>query len=67
MAFLDSPWSLVALYQDDPKYQFKYPVKGALSLAWSNFDEPGILHKKPAKECTAKEIEEEVMAQIYVS
>lgn len=66
-SFLDSPWAIIGLYQSpliwDKKY-FKSPVKGVLSIAWSNFDEPGVIYNKPAYQCTAEEMKNEVLAQI---
>lgn len=66
-AFLDSPWTIVGLYQSKaiwPDYELQPPVKGVLTLTWSNFDVPGVVYNKPAKECTAEEIKEEVLAQV---
>lgn len=63
-AFLDSPWSILGIYEDDEYYHFKRPVTGAVSLTWSNFDEPGVLYGKPAKDCTKEEIKNEILAQV---
>lgn len=66
-AFLDSPWAIVGLYQSKSIWrerELKPPVKGILTLAWSNFDLPGVVHNKPAKECTAEEMKDEILAQM---
>lgn len=66
-AFLDSPWAFVGICQSKktwPDRTLKPPVKGILSFAWSNFDEPGILYNKPARECTESELKEETIAQL---
>lgn len=71
ITFLDSPWALTALTQGqfwgDRTIARDYgdgTVKDILSVDVSNWDAPGILHSKPAKECTRQEIAEEVLAQI---
>ncbi|HLB42290.1 MAG TPA: FAD-dependent oxidoreductase [Gammaproteobacteria bacterium] len=64
---MDSPWAILCMYQSKaiwPHITFKQPVKGILSIAWSNFEVPGVLYNKPAKACTAEEIKEEILAQI---
>lgn len=67
MAFMDSPWSLIGLYLEGANFNLPSPVKSILSLTWSNFDLPGILYNKPARECTAEEIKNEVLAQVSES
>ncbi len=65
--YSNSPWAILSVYQSKlvwPYYEFKDPVKGILSVAWSNFEVPGILFNKPAKDCTADEIKQEVLAQM---
>ncbi|KRB76059.1 FAD-dependent oxidoreductase [Nocardioides sp. Root190] len=71
MTFIDSPWSLTALTQgafwEDRVISRDYgdgEVVDILSVDISNWDAPGILYGKPAKECTRQEIAEEVLAQI---
>ena len=64
---MDSPWAILCMYQSKliwPTINFKPPVTGILSAAWSNFEVPGVLYNKPAKACTAEEIKEEILAQI---
>lgn len=64
VAFMDSPWSIVGIYQEDVHHRLKPPVKGILSFAWSNFDEPGVLYGKGARQCTAEELKNEILAQV---
>src|SRR5690606_22771526 len=67
--FMDSPWALTSVFQ----HQFwerglsdygMGDVRSILSVCISDFNAPGILHKKTAKLCTRDEIREEVWAQI---
>ena len=68
--FVDSPWALTALTQaqfwrDD--FAATYgdgTAVDCLSVDISNWDEPGILYGKPAKQCTAEEVKNEVWAQL---
>jgi len=39
-------------------------VQGVLSVDISDWDTPGILYARPAKECTPEEIKDEVWAQL---
>lgn len=71
ITFIDSPWSLTALTQGqfwaDRTISRDYgdgEVVDILSVDISNWDAPGILHGKTAKECTREEIAAEVLAQI---
>lgn len=71
ITFLDAPWSLTALTQGqfwaDRSIDRDYgngEVKDILSVDISNWDAPGILFGKTAKECTRQEIAAEVLAQI---
>lgn len=71
ITFIDSPWSLTALTQgqfwEDRVISRDYgdgEVVDILSVDISNWDAPGILHGRPAKECTRQEIADEVLAQI---
>lgn len=65
IAFLDSPWSIIGFYQENESYQ-QGTIKSTLTLTWSNFDEPGALGK-PARKCTAEEIKNDILAQIYMT
>jgi uncharacterized protein with NAD-binding domain and iron-sulfur cluster len=71
ITFIDSPWALTALTQgqfwSDRDFPADYgdgTVVDSLSVDISNWDAPGMLHGKPAKECTAEEVAAEVLAQI---
>jgi uncharacterized protein with NAD-binding domain and iron-sulfur cluster len=68
--YLDSPWSITSISQrqfwkDDVAKCFgDGRVHGILSLDLSDWNTPGLLHKKPARDCTSKEIVEEVWYQL---
>src|SRR3546814_4834204 len=71
ITFIDSPWSLTALTQAQfwPSREFTRDygdgsVADCLSIDISNWDKPGMLYDKPAKECAPDEIAAEVLAQI---
>ena len=71
VTFLDAPWSLTALtqaqYWEDRNIPRDYgsgSVKDILSVDISNWNAPGILHKKTAKRSNPREIAREVIAQI---
>jgi len=71
VTFIDAPWALTALNQGqfwkDRTIRQDYgdgSVVDILSVDVSNWDSSGILHKKPAKRCTQREIAQEVLAQI---
>jgi uncharacterized protein with NAD-binding domain and iron-sulfur cluster len=71
VTFIDSPWALTALNQgqfwEDRTIREDYgdgSVVDILSVDVSNWDAPGLLHKKSAKRCTKQEIAQEVLAQI---
>lgn len=68
--YIDSPWALTSISQQ----QF-WPctlldtmgngrAHGVLSVDVSDWEKPGLLCQKPAKECTADQIHEEVWAQL---
>lgn len=67
--YFDSPWALTSVSQaqfwkvDLSRYG-DGNVRGILSIDISNWDTPGILFNKPAKECTREEIKAEVLAQM---
>jgi uncharacterized protein with NAD-binding domain and iron-sulfur cluster len=68
--YLDSPWALTSISQ----HQFWTSVDlstfgdgtvgGILSVDISEWQEPGVLYGRPAMQCTAEQIEEEVWAQL---
>lgn len=72
ISYVDSPWALTCVSQG----QFwknglsgygNGTVKDILSVDVSNWDDPGILFNKPAKQCTQEQILNEVWAQMKVS
>jgi len=68
--YLDSPWALTSVSQ----HQFWTSVNlsgfgdgsvgGVLSVDISEWEQPGVLYNKPAMQCTAQEVKEEVWAQL---
>lgn len=67
--FLDAPWALTSLCQQRfwPRGLAQYSdgtVRGIISVCISDFDAPGEYIRKPAKDCTPAEIQEEVWQQI---
>jgi 15-cis-phytoene desaturase len=68
--YLDSPWALTSISQRQfwNKVDFSQfgdgKVRGILSVDISEWEQPGIVFGKPARECTAQEIKEEVWAQL---
>jgi uncharacterized protein with NAD-binding domain and iron-sulfur cluster len=71
LAFIDSPWALTALTQSqfwaDRDFARDYGDGSAvdcLSVDASDWDTPGMLFGKPAKECTREQIAQEVWAQM---
>jgi geranylgeranyl pyrophosphate synthase len=67
--FLDAPWALTSLCQQRfwPRGLAQYgdgSVRGIISVCISDFDAPGEFIRKPAKDCTPAEIQEEVWQQI---
>jgi 15-cis-phytoene desaturase len=68
--FFDSPWALTAVSQAQfwPDVELADygdgSVRGILSVDISDWETDGILFGKPARACTAREIEQEVWAQL---
>ncbi|PSP76486.1 phytoene dehydrogenase [Halobacteriales archaeon QS_1_68_20] len=67
--FVDSPWALTAISQAqfwncDLRERGDGEVEGVLSVIVSDWNEPGRVYGKPAKECTPGEIREEVWTQL---
>ncbi len=68
--YVDSPWALTSIFEHqywDKIELSKYgdgDVKGFLSICISDWNTPGNLYGKPAKECTPEEIQEEVWHQL---
>ncbi|WP_280423527.1 hydroxysqualene dehydroxylase [Nocardia carnea] len=72
IAALGSPWALTALRQapmwvgDFAGQYGDGSVRKCFSVDISDWDTPGILHRRPAKQCTAAEIAAEVWAQLKI-
>ncbi|MEU4311896.1 FAD-dependent oxidoreductase [Nocardia sp. NPDC024068] len=70
IAALGSPWALTALRQapmwvgDFPAQYGDGSVQECFSVDISDWDTPGIVHQRPAKQCSAQEIAAEVWAQL---
>jgi uncharacterized protein with NAD-binding domain and iron-sulfur cluster len=71
LTFVDAPWSLTGLTQSQFWGQRDFrrdygdgTVADCLSVDISDWDTPGILYGKPAKECTREQIAREVWAQM---
>ncbi|MCM6772667.1 FAD-dependent oxidoreductase [Nocardia sp. CDC159] len=69
-AYIDSPWSLTSIAQNQfwPRTRLSGygdgSVHDCLSVDVSDWNTPGLLYGKPAKECTHDEIAREVWAQL---
>ncbi|MFH8408815.1 FAD-dependent oxidoreductase [Streptomyces sp. NPDC018019] len=70
VAYIDSPWSLVSISQsqfwrsDFPRTWGDGQARDSFSVVVSDWDAPGALYGKPAKQCTRQEIAAEVWAQM---
>ncbi|MGW0250891.1 hydroxysqualene dehydroxylase [Nocardia goodfellowii] len=68
-AYVDAPWSLTSISQNQ-LWSSKFTgfgdgsVQDCLSVDISDWNTPGVLYGKPAKECTHQEIAREVWAQM---
>lgn len=68
--FMDSPWQITAVLQSklwDRDFRRDYgdgKVADCLSLDVSDWDTPGILYGKPAKNCTPQQVASECWAQM---
>jgi 15-cis-phytoene desaturase len=68
--YLDSPWALTSISQRQFWTQVDFSqfgngaVRGILSVDISEWEAPGVIYGKPARECTAAQIEEEVWTQL---
>ncbi len=68
--FADSPWAVTAISQS--QFWTNFPMSGfadgrakiVLSCDVSDWETPGILYNKPAQQCTAEEIKNEVWEQM---
>ena len=67
--YIDTPWALTSISQKQfwPEVDLSSygdgKVKGILSIDISDWDSPGILYKKSAKNCTKEEIIKEIWEQ----
>ena len=71
MTFIDAPWALTALTQaqfwadrDFPRDYGNGTQLDSFSIDISDWDTPGIVYGKPAKQCTPKQVAKEVFEQI---
>ncbi|MET9883102.1 FAD-dependent oxidoreductase [Streptomyces sp. NPDC006430] len=71
---IDSPWSLTAIQQAEHWPARNFPADygdgtavDCLSVDISDWDKPGILYGKTAKQCTRDEVAREVWAQLKAS
>jgi uncharacterized protein with NAD-binding domain and iron-sulfur cluster len=68
--YLDSPWALTSISQRqfwtnmDLSQYGDGTVRGILSVDISDWEAPGVVSGKPARECTAEQIKEEVWTQL---
>ncbi len=68
--YADAPWALTSISQRqfwtgyDVKRHGPDDVEGVLSVIASDWDTPGILYDKPARECTRDEIATEIWEQL---
>jgi uncharacterized protein with NAD-binding domain and iron-sulfur cluster len=68
--FMDSPWQITAVLQsrlwdrDIPRDYGDGSVLDCLSVDISDWDTPGILYRKPAKQCSPAQVAKEVWAQM---
>lgn len=68
--YLDSPWALVSISQaqtwsrEMSEHYGDGKAKDCLSVNIANWDAPGIVYGKPARECTPSQIAEETLAQM---
>ena len=72
VTYVDSPWALTSISQGqfwnrDLSTYGNGTVRDVLSVDVSNWDAPGILYGKPAKQCTKQEIFTEVWEQMKAS
>lgn len=71
--YVDSPWALTSISQlpfwkdYDMSQRYNGKIETILSVDISNWDEPGLINNKPARQCTYAEIKKEVWAQLKAS
>ncbi len=69
--YTDSPWSLTSVSQGqfwerDLSGYGDGEVSGVLSVIASDWETPGIVHGKPARECTRREVATEIWEQLKI-
>nr|WP_233340500.1 FAD-dependent oxidoreductase [Haloprofundus sp. MHR1] len=68
--YLDSPWALTSISQQQFWKEYTLSgesdgaIDGVLSVIISDWDKPGILYEKPARDCTPDEIKVETWTQL---
>lgn len=66
--YTDSPWALTSISQQqfwETELSARHPgVEGVLSVIVSDWDTPGLLYDRPARDCTREEIIDEAWAQL---
>ncbi|WP_049919961.1 hydroxysqualene dehydroxylase [Halobiforma nitratireducens] len=70
--YADSPWALTSISQRQFWRDHEYDVsgrgpdavEGVLSVIASDWDTPGVVHGKPARQCTREEIVTDIWAQL---
>lgn len=68
--YLDSPWALTSISQRQFWTNIDFSrfgdgrVRGILSVDISDWETPGVMYNKPAQECSAEEIKDEVWTQL---
>jgi 15-cis-phytoene desaturase len=68
--YLDSPWALTSISQRQFWANVDFSlfgngqVRGILSVDISDWETPGVVYNKPARECSAEEIKDEVWTQL---
>jgi len=65
--YFDSPWALTSISQRqfwDVDFDRYDGIEGILSVCVSDWNTPGVVYDRPAKECTREEVVEEVWTQL---
>ena len=68
VSYFDSPWALTTVSQRQFWEEYDISdhdgIEGILSVCISDWNRPGILYDKPARECSPEQIRDEVLAQL---
>lgn len=65
--YFDSPWALTTISQRqfwDVDFDRYGEIEGILSVCVSDWNTPGVLYDKPARECSPDEVRDEVLEQL---